>query len=170
MNRGFRVYCSMDERMPLSQVAAHARRVDVENVDLVFLFGFSRGAFTARTLAALVDTVGKDDGGRLDDPMLRAELARFDVDALAFTAMSERFVDEMKAGKDKVSVLHDMGERCGVQDVSSFVTVLIQSAAFGTSIADALRERQVSQSAMYVATLPHAVDKVAGIAERVIFA
>ncbi|MBH9537388.1 acyl-CoA dehydrogenase family protein [Novosphingopyxis sp. YJ-S2-01] len=49
--------------------------------------------------AALVDTVGKDDGGRLDDPMLRAELARFDVDALAFTAMSERFVDEMKAGK-----------------------------------------------------------------------
>jgi hypothetical protein len=28
----------------------------------------------------------------------------------------------------------------------------------------------VSQSAMYVATLPHAVDKVAGIAERVIFA
>ena len=49
--------------------------------------------------AALVDTVGKDDSGRLDDPMLRAELARFDVDALAFTAMSERFVDEMKAGK-----------------------------------------------------------------------
>ena len=46
---------------------------------------------------------------------------------------------EMKAGKDKVSVLNDMGERCGVQDVSSFVTVLIQSAAFGTSIADALR-------------------------------
>ena len=49
--------------------------------------------------AALVDTVGKDDSGRLDDPMLRAELARFDVDALAFTALSERFVDEMKAGK-----------------------------------------------------------------------
>ena len=39
-----------------------------------------------------------------------------------------------------------------------------------TPIAKALRERQVSQSAMYVATLPHAVDKVAGIAERVIFA
>ena len=32
-----------------------------------------------------------------------------------------------------------MGERCGVPDVSSFVTVLIQSATFGTSIADALR-------------------------------
>ncbi|WP_372885177.1 type II secretion system F family protein [Shimia sp.] len=46
---------------------------------------------------------------------------------------------EMKAGKDKASVLGDMGERCGVQDVSSFVTVLIQSTTFGTSIADALR-------------------------------
>lgn len=46
---------------------------------------------------------------------------------------------EMKAGKDKVNVLNDMGERCGVQDVASFVTVLVQSAAFGTSIAEALR-------------------------------
>ncbi|MGO4916212.1 type II secretion system F family protein [Pseudogemmobacter sp. W21_MBD1_M6] len=46
---------------------------------------------------------------------------------------------EMKAGKDRISVLRDMAERCGVMDVSSFVTVLIQSASFGTSIAEALR-------------------------------
>jgi tight adherence protein C len=46
---------------------------------------------------------------------------------------------EMKAGKEKSTVLRDMGVRCGVQDISSFVTVLIQSATFGTSIADALR-------------------------------
>ena len=46
---------------------------------------------------------------------------------------------EMKAGKDRVTVLRDMSERCGVPDVSSFVTVLIQSASFGTSIAEALR-------------------------------
>jgi tight adherence protein C len=46
---------------------------------------------------------------------------------------------EMKAGKDKITVLQDMGERCGVQDIQSFVTVLIQSTNFGTSIADALR-------------------------------
>ncbi|MGR3436707.1 MAG: type II secretion system F family protein [Shimia sp.] len=46
---------------------------------------------------------------------------------------------EMKAGKDKQLVLRDMAERSGVQDVSSFVTVLIQSQTFGTSIADALR-------------------------------
>ncbi|OAN70875.1 type II secretion system F family protein [Seohaeicola saemankumensis] len=46
---------------------------------------------------------------------------------------------EIKAGKDKPTVLADMGERCGVADISSFVTVLVQSATFGTSIADALR-------------------------------
>ncbi len=46
---------------------------------------------------------------------------------------------EMKAGKDRIQVLRDMSERAGVPDVSSFVTVLIQSASFGTSVADALR-------------------------------
>ena len=46
---------------------------------------------------------------------------------------------EMKAGKDRTAVLRDMSDRAGVTDVSSFVTVLIQSATFGTSIADALR-------------------------------
>lgn len=46
---------------------------------------------------------------------------------------------EMKAGKDRTTVLQDMGERCGVQDVSSFVTVLVQSQQFGTSIGEALR-------------------------------
>ena len=46
---------------------------------------------------------------------------------------------EMKAGKDKASVLKDMAERAGVQAISSFVTVLVQSQQFGTSIADALR-------------------------------
>lgn len=60
----------------------------------------------------------------------------------SYPALAQEFdmvAYEMKAGKDKVTVLKDMGERCGVQDVSSFVTVLIQSATFGTSIADALR-------------------------------
>lgn len=46
---------------------------------------------------------------------------------------------QIKAGRDKPSVLNEMGERCGVQDISSFVTVLIQSQTFGTSIGDALR-------------------------------
>jgi tight adherence protein C len=46
---------------------------------------------------------------------------------------------EIKAGKDKASVLGDMADRCGVSDISSFTTVLVQSSTFGTSIADALR-------------------------------
>jgi tight adherence protein C len=60
----------------------------------------------------------------------------------SYKALADEFevvAYEMKAGKDKMTVLNDMGERCGVQDVSSFVTVLVQSAAFGTSISDALR-------------------------------
>lgn len=33
------------------------------------------------------------------DPFLRADVARFDVDSIAFRAMSERFIDELKAGQ-----------------------------------------------------------------------
>ena len=33
------------------------------------------------------------------DPMLRAELAMFDIDALAYGAMGEKFLDEIKVGK-----------------------------------------------------------------------
>jgi alkylation response protein AidB-like acyl-CoA dehydrogenase len=36
--------------------------------------------------------------GPIDDPLLRAEVAAFDVDSLAFAAMSERFIDQLKAG------------------------------------------------------------------------
>ncbi|NOR64239.1 MAG: type II secretion system F family protein [Rhodobacteraceae bacterium] len=57
-------------------------------------------------------------------------------------ALSEEFqvvANELRAGKERVSVLRDLGERCGVTDISSFVTVLVQSASFGTSISDALR-------------------------------
>ncbi len=60
----------------------------------------------------------------------------------SYPALAQEFdvvAYEMKAGKDKTTVLNDFGERCGVQDVSSFVTVLNQSAQFGTSIAEALR-------------------------------
>ena len=56
--------------------------------------------------------------------------------------LSEEFeivANELRAGKERVTVLRDMGERCGISDISSFVTVLIQSANFGTSISDALR-------------------------------
>ncbi|MEQ8257475.1 MULTISPECIES: type II secretion system F family protein [Roseovarius] len=60
----------------------------------------------------------------------------------SYPALSEEFEivsHQVKAGRDKPSVLNEMAERCGVQDISSFVTVLVQSQSFGTSIADALR-------------------------------
>ncbi|PID37444.1 MAG: pilus assembly protein TadC [Rhodobacterales bacterium] len=59
-----------------------------------------------------------------------------------FPALADEFEivsNEMKAGKDRIAVLRDFGERCGVPDVMSFSTVLIQSATFGTSVGDALR-------------------------------
>ncbi|NBZ88679.1 type II secretion system F family protein [Stagnihabitans tardus] len=46
---------------------------------------------------------------------------------------------EVKAGKERVMVLKDMAERVNVPDVSSFVTTLVQSATYGTSISEALR-------------------------------
>ncbi len=46
---------------------------------------------------------------------------------------------EFRAGKDRILVLRDFASRCAVSDISSFVTVLIQSSTFGTSIAQALR-------------------------------
>ncbi|WP_370282524.1 type II secretion system F family protein [Pseudooceanicola sp.] len=60
----------------------------------------------------------------------------------SYPALADEFEtvsNEIKAGKEKATVLNDMAERCGVMDISSFVTVLIQSATFGTSIAEALR-------------------------------
>ena len=36
-------------------------------------------------------------------------------------------------------MLRDFASRCAVSDISSFVTVLIQSSTFGTSISQALR-------------------------------
>ena len=60
----------------------------------------------------------------------------------SYPAMAEEFATvahEIKAGLDKPSVLRAFGERAGVPDVMSFVTVMIQSQQFGTSIAEALR-------------------------------
>jgi acyl-CoA dehydrogenase len=58
------------------------------------------GSGASMTLGeALVEMVGRDENGRMADPLLRADIARFDVDAIAFRAMSERFIDELKAGQ-----------------------------------------------------------------------
>ncbi len=77
-------------------------------------------------------------GQSLDQSINRvAKEARAGYPALAdeFDMVSQ----EVKAGKERATVLKDMSARVGIADVSSFVTTLVQSATYGTSIADALR-------------------------------
>ncbi|OYX26762.1 MAG: pilus assembly protein TadC [Rhodobacterales bacterium 32-66-7] len=61
---------------------------------------------------------------------------------IGYPALADEFdmvAQEVKAGKERTTVLKDMAERVGVPDVASFVTTLVQSATFGTSVAEALR-------------------------------
>ncbi len=44
-------------------------------------------------------SLGLNDRGELDDPILRAEMAAFDVDVFAYRAMGERFMDMWKTGR-----------------------------------------------------------------------
>ncbi|QYK40532.1 MAG: type II secretion system F family protein [Paracoccaceae bacterium] len=77
-------------------------------------------------------------GQSLDQSILR--VAR--ESRAGYPALAEEFEivsHEVKAGKERVQVLKDMAERVGIADVQSFVTTLVQSATFGTSIAEALR-------------------------------
>lgn len=46
---------------------------------------------------------------------------------------------QLRAGKERAEVLRDFSRRTGIDDIGAFVTVLIQSDQFGTSIGDALR-------------------------------
>jgi len=65
-----------------------------------YLLGHERemisGAGGGDRLSAIGAVVARNG---LDDPLLRADLAMFDVDALAFAAMSEKFLDEAKVGR-----------------------------------------------------------------------
>jgi len=61
---------------------------------------------------------------------------------IGYPALGEEFeivAQEVKAGKERSQVLRDFGERAGIPDIASFVTTMVQSATFGTSIAEALR-------------------------------
>lgn len=46
-----------------------------------------------------IATIGVNESGELANPLLRGQLALFEVRAKAFRAMSERFIDELKAGR-----------------------------------------------------------------------
>jgi len=63
-----------------------------------YLLGHEREMISGMGLGGGSALLGKAVGA-IDDPVLRAEVAAFDVDALAFAAMSEHFLDQLKAGE-----------------------------------------------------------------------
>ncbi|GLQ33791.1 pilus assembly protein TadC [Amylibacter marinus] len=61
---------------------------------------------------------------------------------VSYPTLSEEMTiitNEIRAGKDRPQVLRDFAERAEIPDIKAFVTVMIQSAKFGTPVGDALR-------------------------------
>jgi acyl-CoA dehydrogenase len=104
---GYSPFCETffdDVQVPKDQIVGELNRGwDVAK----YLLGHEREMISGMGLggdgeslgAAMAEWIGRDETGRLSDPLLRADLARFDVDAMAYRAMSERFIDELKAGQ-----------------------------------------------------------------------
>src|SRR5688500_5606293 len=64
-----------------------------------YLLGHEREMISGMGLGGQTSSLGEAFADVLaGDPLLRADVARFDVDAMAYRAMSERFIDELKAG------------------------------------------------------------------------
>jgi alkylation response protein AidB-like acyl-CoA dehydrogenase len=86
-----------DVRVPRDQVVGEVGKGwDVAK----FLLGHEREMIAGIGLLGPEEGLGAEFADLLAaDPILRAEVAAFDVDALAFRAMSERFVDELKSGR-----------------------------------------------------------------------
>ena len=66
--------------------------------EMISGMGLGSGVGTSLSKTALAQ-IGVGPDGRLDDPVLRARIALFEIRAAAFRAMSRRFIDELKAGK-----------------------------------------------------------------------
>jgi acyl-CoA dehydrogenase len=64
-----------------------------------YLLGHEREMISGMGLGGQTGSLGEAFADVVaNDPLLRADMARFDVDAMAYRAMSERFIDELKAG------------------------------------------------------------------------
>jgi alkylation response protein AidB-like acyl-CoA dehydrogenase len=97
---GYSPFCETffdDVKVPKDQVVGEINRGwDVAK----YLLGHEREMISGMGLGGNGESLGAALRERLaDDPLLRADVARFDVDAMAFRAMSERFLDELKAGQ-----------------------------------------------------------------------
>jgi alkylation response protein AidB-like acyl-CoA dehydrogenase len=83
-----------DVKVPKDQLVGEENRGwDVAK----YLLGHEREMISGMGLGGEKQALGAALG-RIEDPLLRAEVAAFDVDSLAFAAMSERFIDQLKAG------------------------------------------------------------------------
>jgi acyl-CoA dehydrogenase len=97
---GYSPFCETffdDVKVPKDQVVGEVNKGwDVAK----YLLGHEREMISGMGLAGGGESLGAALRERLaDDPILRADVARFEVDAMAFQAMSERFIDELKAGQ-----------------------------------------------------------------------
>jgi len=62
--------------------------------------------------------------------------------ATTYPALGEELTtvgSQVRAGRERNEVLKDMARRCDITDITSFTTVMVQAATYGTSITDALR-------------------------------
>ena len=83
-----------DVAVPKDQVVGEVNRGwDVAK----YLLGHEREMIASMGLGGTSGTLG--EALKPDDPLLRAEVAAFDVDSIAFAAMSERFFEMFKAGE-----------------------------------------------------------------------
>jgi acyl-CoA dehydrogenase len=103
---GYSPFCETffdDVKVPKSQVVGEINRGwDVAK----YLLSHEREMISGMGLRGSAESLpeialaasGRDAEGRLDDPLLRARIARYEVRSAAFRALSERYIDELKAG------------------------------------------------------------------------
>jgi acyl-CoA dehydrogenase len=87
-----------DVKVPKDQVVGEVNKGwDVAK----YLLGHEREMISGMGLGGAAGAVSLGEAFRemlADDPLLRADVARFEVETMAFRAMSERFIDELRAG------------------------------------------------------------------------
>jgi alkylation response protein AidB-like acyl-CoA dehydrogenase len=84
-----------DVKVPKDQIVGEVNKGwDVAK----YLLGHEREMISGMGLGGERTALGAQVGP-IEDPLLRAEIAAFDVDAIAFAAMCERFIDQLKAGE-----------------------------------------------------------------------
>jgi tight adherence protein C len=101
--------------------------------------GNSRAHAIQRALPDALDmlTIGVEAGLAFETAMVRVGDKWHNPLTLEF----RRAVAEMRVGTARDTALQRMAERCGVEDLSTFIAVLVQSSQLGVSIAEVLHSQ-----------------------------